>query len=87
LRLGEPIPERIANAPKLDVYSEFYIRAFNDLSSERNSGFGEGPIPINSIFAYARHYGMNDEEESDLVYFIRVLDKVYLNHQNSKTKK
>jgi hypothetical protein len=80
--LGEPIPERIANAPTLDAGMDFFISAFFELSTERQLGFGEGPIPISAIHAYCRHYEMDDDEEHEFVSCIRALDGAYLKRQN-----
>jgi hypothetical protein len=54
--------------------------------SERQVGFGEGPIPTTAILNYAKHYDMNGEEEADLLFFVRRLDNAYLEHQAKKAK-
>lgn len=85
--MGEPIPERIKNAPKLESSLGFYYDAFFDLMSERQIGFGEGPIPTTAILRYSKHYELNSEEEADLLFFVRELDNAYLEHQARKAKK
>ncbi len=85
--MGEPIPERIANAPTLDAGMDFFISAFFELSTERQMGFGEGPIPISAIHSYCRHYSMDDEEELEFVSCIQALDSAYLKRQNRKKPK
>lgn len=87
MRLGEPLPERIQNAPILASGSDFYIEAFFDLGSERQIGFGEGPIPTTAVLRYAKHYEMTSDEEADLLFFIKELDACYLKYQNKKNEK
>ncbi len=86
-RLGEPIPDKIANAPTLDAGMDFFISAFFELSTERQLGFGEGPIPISAIHAYSRHYEMTDDEEYEFIDVIRELDAAYLKKQAKKQAK
>lgn len=85
--MGEQVPDRILNAPSLDTSLAFYYDAFFDLTSERQVGFGEGPIPTTAILRYASHYEMDSLEESDLLFFVRRLDNAYLEHQSSKAKR
>ena len=63
---------------------EFYLIAFYELSSDRLIGFGEGHIPLTSIFSYANFYQLDRDETEDLIYFIKYLDVVYLKTQNKK---
>lgn len=71
-------------APSLDDGLEFFNDAFFELSTERSSGFDEGPIPISAIFRYADHYKMTEDEETDLIYLIRAMDNAYLKYRNKK---
>lgn len=51
-----------------------YFAAWNDLSTERPIGFGEGPIPHSKIADYGSHYiGL---EGDHLEFFITVIRKV-----------
>lgn len=65
-----------------------FLTAFWELSTDRPSGFGPGPIPFTSIDAYARRHGIDDPDEfalfSDL---IREMDRAYLDKQREKTEK
>lgn len=42
-----------------------------------------GPIPVTKILEYARHYGLDDHETSDLKTIVRLLDA----HDRSRIKK
>lgn len=63
---------------------EFFYQAFLELGSERPVGFSIGRIPVVSILHYARHYKLDGETESDLIYFVTTLDDAYLREINSK---
>jgi hypothetical protein len=80
------LPDRIANAPELPQHLEWYITAFYDLTNDRQSGFGEGPIPITSVLTYAKYYELDSYEVDDLWFFIRQLDAAYLKYVEKKNK-
>ena len=76
LRGKLPFPKKIANAPTIPLGMEGYIVAFYELDTCRG-GMG-GPIPWMAIHEYALRQGWDDEEFSDLLFFVRALDKVIL---------
>lgn len=78
IRSGQPVPDRILNAPILRFGLEFYLQAFFDLDSERSQGMGLGRIPWLAIKAYAAHYDLDDEQSDALIYFIRAMDIAHL---------
>lgn len=75
---GEPIPDRIANAPELTLGLMLYMQAFFDLDSERQVGFSVGRIKWSAIRDYADAFEFDAIQTEDLFYFIKELDKVYL---------
>ena len=79
---GEPLPERIANAPELKQGLNFYLQTFFDLDSERHNGFKVGAIPWSSIKLYASHYELDKDETEDLLYIIRRMDSEHLKRVN-----
>ena len=83
---GRPIPDRIANAPRLMPGLDLYLNAFFDLDSERTHGFSLSPIPWGSIFAYGSAYGFDKEQQDDLIYFVRKLDQAHLDRLAKKQK-
>lgn len=85
-RLGEKIPDRIANRPVIEQYMMFYIDAFFELTTERQIGFVEGPIPLSAIHRYADRLEMNSEERIDFHLFITRLDATYLKYKTRKEK-
>lgn len=86
IRAGQPIPDRIANAPELILGLDLFINAFLDLDSERNSGFALGPIPWTKIKEYAQTYDFDLELTEDLIYYVKALDNDYLKKQAAKAK-
>lgn len=84
MRLGEPLPDRILNAPVLETGLDFYYDAFFELCTERSIGFDEGPIPVTAILRYAELHELSKEEQSDLVFMIMRMDGFYLEHKRLK---
>jgi hypothetical protein len=83
----EKLPERIANAPQLELHLLFYWNAFLDLDTERDFGWGLPQIPWTAIYTYAEAYGMNDAEFDRLLMFIRAMDKVKIEFIAAKREK
>ena len=84
MRSGEPIPERIANAPVLLPGLIVYYLAFLELSSCRSGGFSIGPIPWSSIAMYAQLHEFEGEQLEDLFYFVQCLDSEYIKFKEKR---
>jgi len=55
------------------------LDAFFELSTDRQLGFSEGPIPFTALDAYARRIGIDGLDEfMQLRRLIRALDREYL---------
>ena len=78
------LPEKIANAPRLQLGLDLYFDAFFDLSTCRPIGMGMGPIPWSVIRDYAETFRLSEEQTDDLSYYVRVLDVEYMKHQAPK---
>lgn len=78
IRAGQPIPDRIANAPNLIVGLQIYLTAFLDLDSERSHAMALAPIPWTSIRQYADAYSLDEEQTEDLIFLIKRLDNAHL---------
>lgn len=77
------VPEFIKNKPELDIALIFIWDSFNELDSERKKDFGR--IPWSSIKEYCYYHKIPDFD-----YFrsiIRKMDRIYLDHQQTKIKK
>ena len=82
-----PLPERIANAPQLQLGLELYYDAFWELGSCRVSGWSAGPIPWVAINDYAEAFEFDEEQREALTYYTRRLDQAYLMfHAPKETK-
>lgn len=86
MRAGQPMPERIANAPELQLGLQLYLEAFFDLDSERTHGKSLAPIPWSRIKGYAEAYEFDTEQTEDLIYFVKKLDNEHLKRLASKRK-
>lgn len=81
-----PLPDRIKDAPDLELGLELYLGAFWDLDSCRPLGWAEGPIPWTVIEQYAQLNELEGEQREMLHYHVRQLDNAYLKHRHEKAK-
>lgn len=87
LNLRAPIPDKIANFPDLNPGLDYYLEVYLDLCSDKDVGFGEGPIPWTSLDKYARRYNIEGEEFERLVQLIRIVDSELLKTKQKKAKR
>jgi len=84
LRSGRDIPPRIAGAPELEAGAEIWMLAFRQLTTERQIGWGVGPIPWSAIAAWAEEWELDEEQASDLAYYVRRMDREYIRLKTPK---
>lgn len=82
IQMGQPLPERIANAPELKIGLQLYLQAFFDLDSDRN----DGPIPWSSVSNYGKTFSLDVEQTDDLFYFVKRMDTAFLKWKARKEK-
>ena len=63
-----------------------YWRAFNILSTSRQSGFGLGYIPFNQIVAFLDEERIVGYERGDYVEWIQTIDKIYVKVNSDQQK-
>jgi hypothetical protein len=85
--IGQPMPERIANAPELQLGLGLYLQAFFDLDSERSHGMSLTRIPWSSVKDYAIAFEFNEQQTEDLFYYIKRLDGANLQYLADKMPK
>lgn len=64
---GKQVPKR-AEPPELEPGLELYLHGFFDLDTERQIGYGIGPIPHSKIIEYCYFYDIDD-----VYYFMSVI--------------
>lgn len=72
--------------PELLDGLEAYYRAFEQLTSCRNVGLDEGPIPWTAIRDYANEHRIVGDMRSDLFHHVRALDNEYLRKRGEDRK-
>jgi hypothetical protein len=85
LKSGQPIPERIQNAPELIEGLNLYLIAFFELDSERQSSLGYAPIPWSAIKDWGLFYDLDDEQMATLYSCIRAMDKANSDYVKSQS--
>lgn len=86
LKAGQPIPEKIRNAPTLGKGLEIFYNAFIELNSCRSIGMDMGEIPWVAIAKYAEVHEFEGEQRDDLFYFAQALDSAYISYRQSRSK-
>lgn len=86
IRAGQPIPDRIANAPELLLGLQIYLQAFFDLDSERSHANGLTLIPWSAIKNYAVAFEFDEEQTEDLFYFVKAMDSAHIEKLAAKRK-
>ncbi len=72
-------------SPDLNEGLVFYVDIFFKLTNDRLHEMG--PIPTMAILNFANYYDFNQEEENDLLFFIRAMDNTFLEHVSEENKK
>ncbi len=81
-----PIPNKIQNAPELNLGIQLFYAGFLDLTSCRQVGMGLGPIPLLSILEYCLVKEIEGDQQEDFVWFIQRLDQKYLDWSKNRAK-
>jgi len=84
--MGQPLPDFLVNAPKLQLGLQVFLQAFFDLDSERSNGMGVTMIPWSSIKNYAQAYDFDTELTEDLIYLVRQMDIAHTKRMEEKSK-
>ena len=85
-KLGMPLPEKIENKPVISAGLDFIWRAFWELSTDRDFGMAEGPIPWTAMNDYAHRYDIWGDEFDRFVLLIKALDSVYIEKRGRQQK-
>jgi hypothetical protein len=86
MRFGMPLPDRIQNAPELNLGSELFYTGILELTSCRQMGMGIGPIPLLAILEYCLINGIDGEQREDFIWFIQRLDSKYIEWSKSRAE-
>jgi hypothetical protein len=82
------LPDWYLEEPMLIPGTDFYMKAFEDLKTERSIGMGMGLIPWRAMIQYAVHVGLDGANTDNFVIIIKAMDHAYLNwHQKESEKK
>jgi hypothetical protein len=83
----ERLPDRIANAPEVQLGLDLFWNGFANLTSCRGSAYNsEGPIPWVAMRDYCEDYDIRGEQRMDFYHLIAEMDKVFLDHKAKKIK-
>lgn len=78
LERGQPLPAWFEEEPQLAPGEEFFLRAFWELSTERQIGWASGPIPHSAILGYGERAGLESSTMGLFVQVLRSMDAAYL---------
>jgi hypothetical protein len=86
-RQNLPLPDKIANAPVLEIGLDLYYTAFLELMTCRSVGFSAGPIPWLAINEYCNAHEIYGEQKDDVIFHVHALDSVYLDWSSKQLEK
>jgi hypothetical protein len=86
-KMGMPVPDPINDRPELMLGLQFYWYAFWELSSDRQIGMSEGPIPWSSMDRWCRRHGINGDEFDRFILMMKHMDSEYMKHRAKSNKK
>ena len=66
---------------------ELFFGAYIDLDGDRPSGWSIRPIPWAVMRDYAECYEITGEQREDLFYFVRAMDKAYIEKVEADNKR
>ena len=81
-----PVPDKIKNAPVLNMGLLFFWKAYQDLTSDRDVGMGVGPIPWLSMSEWGSRHRVRGDDFERLVYILRAMDATFMEHSGKKSK-
>lgn len=81
------MPAWADECPDLSEGDQFFMRAFWDLTTERQVGFSMGQIPDSRIDEYGRRKGLDSGSMDLFRAVIRMLDDAYLKWVADEQKK
>lgn len=80
-------PAWFEDAPIPDEIDQFFLDAFDELSTERQIGMTLGPIPASAIRDFANRAKLDKEMEGILWRIIRQLDSWFLDFSHKQVEK
>jgi len=87
MRQGMPLPQRIAEAPSLQIGLQLFWDAYMELSTCRMAAMSVGPIPWTAIMDYAKAWELDPYQTEDLMDIVRAMDNAYLTWEAKRTKR
>lgn len=84
---GRKLPEWFEDEPVQMPCDAFYLKAFWALSTTRQLGMSQGPVPDDKVMAYGEREGLDRENVDLLRTVIRHMDAVYLAWSDKEAEK
>jgi hypothetical protein len=80
------MPDFLANKPRCPEWAQLYMEAYWDLNGDR-AGMGDGRVLWTAMHMWARAHQLSKRQEQDLVYYVKHMDTVLLEHLAKKKPK
>jgi hypothetical protein len=78
IKKGREPPAWYVDEPEIEPVEQFYVDAFNELSSCRTFGMVPGPIPWRDIVQYASFHEIDEDMFPTFLAVIRSMDAAYI---------
>jgi len=83
--MGQRLPEPWRNVPTIESLNIWYMDAFSDLSTCRNFGYVNGPIPWTAVVQYIDREEIKEDDQ--FIYVIKAMDAEYLEYIKEQGEK
>jgi len=86
LSAGLELPDRIQNAPQLELGNGLYWSAFFDLTTCRTTGWSVAPIPWTAMKEYSEVNEFDEYQTETLFFVVRAMDNAYMDWRAKKAE-
>ena len=84
---GRPVPDTYKNAPELNILTIPFWKAFTELTTSRDMGFGIGYIKYSEVSSWlSENYIFDMEERALFRRIISFIDSMYVSEQSKKSE-
>ena len=81
---GRSLPDWYVNEPSIPPAWEFYLRAFYELITGRNS---DGRIPWRDVYDYAERCGLDEDMQTPFKEIMRALERTFSEWLSAEQKR
>lgn len=78
MRAAQPLPQKIQNAPELELGLNLFYNGFWELHLSRRVGLKTMPIGWTETWDYCRRLDLDGDQTDDMLFLVAKMDQAYL---------